>query len=230
MPTIKFSVRYNGEIIKVEYDSSIKLLNFILDFEAKHTNYISLHPLMNNLIVKGKLIDYVKFRNEKLGNLIKENQIVVFIRCEHLNCGGGPELLTVDLSKNKIKEITQSKKVLWYNCRIDGLNILSICKNKKCTAYNDDISIKIGFIQDWYLIDKVDKVVKCPCCGNNVEPDNYSFKNCFFQINYIMKVENDYESGTIKSKTGFNSEVEFDKKIIGIANFVKITFTTTNFK
>ena len=45
-----------------------------------------------------------------------------------------------------------------------------------------------------------------------------------------MKVENDYESGTIKSKTGFNSEVEFDKKIIGIANFVKITFTTTNFK
>ena len=67
-----------------------------------------------------------------------------------------------------------------HNLRIDGLNILSIFNNKKFIAYNNAISIKIRFVQDWYLIDKLGETIKCPCCGNNVESDNYSFKNCFF--------------------------------------------------
>ena len=233
MPIIKFQVKLkdNKEGIDitfdVAYDSSTTIRNFIKDFARKINmteenlmkKYVFFFPIrgFNNFI------SYF-MSNSKLGDIIKENQIVYLSRPVIRPIIIGGDLSIVDISKNKTKEFEQSENTPWYNLGGDGLNILSKCRNKECIAYNNDICINIGYVLNWDFFTNSDKKIKCPCCGNNVKLLNIGFKNCSYHIQYRAKINGDYESRANKGTTTSDKFVIFDIKESGKVDYYKLVF------
>ena len=56
---------------------------------------------------------------------------------------GGLPMLFSDVSKNKTKELTFSKKAPSYRKVTKGINIFGICKFKKCLAYQKEVVVRI---------------------------------------------------------------------------------------
>ena len=232
MPIIKFQVKLkdNKEGIDitfdVAYDSSTTIRNFIKDFARKINmteenlmkKYVFFFPIrgFNNFI------SYF-MSNSKLGDIIKENQIVYLSRPVIRPIIIGGDLSIVDISKNKTKEFEQSENTPWYNIGGDGLNILSKCRNKECIAYNDEICINIGYVQNWDTFTNSDKI-KCPCCGYKVKPLNFAFKHCSYLIQYNIKINGDYEGRTNKGTTISDKFVIFDINESGNADYYKLVF------
>ena len=217
MPIIKFQVKwkdYKEDIDKtfdVAYDSSTTIRNFIKDFARKIN--MTEETLSKKYIFRFSFRGFNNFigiylSNTKLGNIIKENQIIYLTRPGGFISIGG-ELSIVDVSKNKTKEFEQSENTPWYNIGGDGLNILSKCRNKECNAYNDEICINIGYVQNWDTFTNSDKI-KCPCCGYKVKPLNFAFKHCSYLIQYNIKINGDYEGRTNKGTTISDKFVMFD--------------------
>ena len=221
MSIINFKVNENGKITNVAYNSSISVKQFILDFTSKNTDYISIDPQIYIFSIGSKLLNSKKFINTKIGLLIKENDVVDLSIKYNKEYGG--ELTTVDISKNKTKEFEQSENTPWYNIGGDGLNILSKCRNKECIAYNDEICINIGYVQNWDTFTNSDKI-KCPCCGYKVKPLNFAFKHCSYLIQYNIKINGDYEGRTNKGTTISDKFVIFDIKESGNADYYKLVF------
>ena len=222
MSMIKFKISDNGNIVQVAYDSSMIVKEFILDFTSKYTGFISFDPNIYSFKASGKFLNSPKFINKKLCDLIKENQTVYFVRKHVLNYSGG-ELSTVNISKNKTKEIQHTPNDIWYKYKNNGLNILSKCRNKECIAYNDDICINIGYVQNWDIFTNLDEI-NCPCCGNKVKPLNFAFKHCSYLIQYNIKINGDYEGRTNKRTTISDKFVIFDIKESGNADYYKLVF------
>ena len=222
MSMIKFKISDNGNIVQVAYDSSMIVKEFILDFTSKYTGFISFDPDIYSFKASRKFLNSPKFINKKLCELIKENQTVYFFRQMDLHYSGG-ELSTVNISKNKTKEIQHTPNDIWYNYKNNGLNILSKCRNKECIAYNDDICINIGYVQNWDIFTNSDKI-KCPCCGYKVKPLNFAFKHCSYLIQYNIKINGDYEGRTNKGTTISDKFVIFDIKESGNADYYKLVF------
>lgn len=72
---------------------------------------------------------------KEYGNILvkKANEII----------GGGFPMLFSDVSKNKTKELTISKKAPSYRKITKGINIFGICKFKKCLAYQKEVVVRI---------------------------------------------------------------------------------------
>ena len=232
MPIIKFQVKWidNKEDIDktfdVAYDSSTTIRNFIKDFARKIN--MTEETLSKKYIFRFSIRGFNNFigiylSNTKLGNIIKENQIIYLTRPGGFISIGG-ELSIVDVSKNKTKEYEQFENTPWYNLGGDGLNILSKCRNKECIAYNNDICINIGFVKNWDIFTNIDRKINCPCCGNKVKPLNIGFKNCSYHIQYRAKINGDYESRTNKGTTISDKFVLFDIKESGRADYYKLVF------
>ena len=225
MSIINFKVNDQGKVISVSYDASITIKDFILDYLAKHCNYVSLDPNVYIFKAGGKILNSQRYLDKQLKELIRTDSIVYFTRKQDMHYSGGIE--TVDISKNKTKEVSPGKSGLSYRYASEGLNIRATCKNNNCIAYNDVVYIQIGYVQNWNLFDHLEDKVVCPSCKEMVNPENYYFKKCFYKIDFIKnsdgKMIEDYISGSASS----DNYKTFDEDENWKAKYDKLVFNVT---
>lgn len=83
--SISFKVSDNGNIINVTYSGEITCEAFILDFTKKNTNLQTTDPNVYTFKASGKIINGPVFKNKLLKDIIKDQQIVYFVRKKNMN-------------------------------------------------------------------------------------------------------------------------------------------------
>lgn len=225
MSIINFKVNDQGKVISVSYDASITIKDFIRDYLAKNSNYVSLDPNVNIFKAGGKILNSQRYLDKLLKDVIQTDSIVYFTRKQDMHYSSGIE--TVDISKNKTKEVSPAKNVPSYRYANKGLNIRATCKNNNCIAYNDVVYIQIGYVQNWNLFDHLEDKVVCPSCKEMVNPENYYFKKCFYKIDYIKNCDGKMKSGSISGSASSDNYKTFDEEESGKAIFAKLVFNVT---
>ena len=226
MSIINFKVDDEGKVISVSYDASITIKDFILDYLAKHCKNEPQDPNQYSFLFNGKLLNSPRFRllDKQLKDVIKTDSIVKLRRAYRFD-GAGIE--TVDISKNKTKEVSPAKSAPSYRYASKGLNIRATCKNNNCIAYNDVVYIQIGYVQNWNLFEHLEDKVLCPSCKEMVNPENYYFKKCFYKIDYIKNCDGKMKSGSISGSASSDNYKTFDEEESGKAIFAKLVFNVT---
>ena len=159
-----------------------------------------------------------------LGNLgISEGKTYTFTCI--IEVTGGFE--TVDVSKNNTSEYNPAKSGPYYRQGCNGLCIQSTCKNSRCEAYNDRIYVKIGYVNNWSLLEHQDEQVLCPCCKDMVKPENYWFKDCYYKINFIKENDGKFEKGCVDGYANSDKYKTFNEEQSGKAIFTKLVFNVT---
>ena len=225
MSIINFKVNDQGKVISVSYDASITIKDFIRDYLAKNSNYVSLDPNVNIFKAGGKILNSQRYLDKLLKDVIQTDSIVYFTRKQDMHYSSGIE--TVDISKNKTKEVSPAKNVPSYRYANKGLNIRATCKNNNCIAYNDVVYIQIGYVQNWNLFEHLEDKVLCPSCKEMVNPENYYFKKCFYKIDYIKNCDGKMKSGSISGSASSDNYKTFDEEESGKAIFAKLVFNVT---
>lgn len=91
-------------------------------------------------------------------------------------------------SNSSIKKINLGKNALKWRLILPGLNLLGICKNKKCIAYKKEVIYTTlersqipeeGFIFD--MLESSNKI-KCPMCNKIFLPNTCGFYKCEYQF------------------------------------------------
>lgn len=83
--SISFKVSDNGNIINVIYSGEITCEAFILDFTKKNTSLQTTDPNVYTFKANGKIINSPTFKNKLLKDIIKDQQIVYFVRKQNMN-------------------------------------------------------------------------------------------------------------------------------------------------
>ena len=224
MSIINFNVFDNYKNINVSYDASITIRDFILDYLAKNWDNVSLDT--NEFVFKigAKVLN--SRLNVKLGDVIRKDSTVTVHRKKNLSYSGGG-IETVDVSKNRTKEVSPGKGGPSYRYASNGLNIRATCKNSSCIAYNEVVYIQIGYVQNWKLFDHLEDKVLCPSCKEMVKPENYYFKKCFYKIDFIKDSDGKMEKGSISGSASSDNFKTFDEGESGKAIFAKLVFNVT---
>ncbi len=224
MSIINFNVFDNYKNINVSYDASITIRDFILDYLAKNWDNVSLDT--NEFVFKigAKVLN--SRLNVKLGDVIRKDSTVTVHRKMDLHYSGGG-IETVDVSKNRTKEVSPGKGGPSYRYASNGLNIRATCKNSSCIAYNEVVYIQIGYVQNWKLFDHLEDKVLCPSCKEMVKPENYYFKKCFYKIDFIKDSDGKMEKGSISGSASSDNFKTFDEGESGKAIFAKLVFNVT---
>jgi len=224
MSIINFNVFDNYKNINVSYDASITIRDFILDYLAKNWDNVSLDT--NEFVFKigAKVLN--SRLNVKLGDIIRKDSTVKVHRKMDLHYSGGG-IETVDVSKNRTKEVSPGKGGPSYRYASNGLNIRATCKNSSCIAYNEVVYIQIGYVQNWKLFDHLEDKVLCPSCKEMVKPENYYFKKCFYKIDFIKDSDGKMEKGSISGSASSDNFKTFDEGESGKAIFAKLVFNVT---
>ena len=226
MSIINFKVDDEGKVISVSYDASITIKDFIRDYLAKNNNYPTLDAKAYNFNdVDGRNLNSKGYLDKQLKDVIKTDSILRLRRECRLRGGGGIE--TVDISKNKTKEVSPGKSGPSYRYASKGLNIRATCKNNNCIAYNEVVYIQIGYVQNWNLFEHLEDKVVCPSCKEMVNPENYYFKKCFYKIDYIKNCDGKMERGSISGSASSDNYKTFDEEESGKAIFAKLVFNVT---
>ena len=224
MSIINFNVFDNYKNINVSYDASITIRDFILDYLAKNWDNVSLDT--NEFVFKiGAKVLNLRL-NVKLGDVIRKDSTVTVHRKMDLHYSGGG-IETVDVSKNRTKEVSPGKGGPSYRYASNGLNIRATCKNSSCIAYNEVVYIQIGYVQNWKLFDHLEDKVLCPSCKEMVKPENYYFKKCFYKIDFIKDSDGKMEKGSISGSASSDNFKTFDEGESGKAIFAKLVFNVT---
>ena len=221
----------DGKIIPISINSSstvrellmeyLKLQNEALDFASNNLSFmLGAQPLLKEQYLDKKIKHIRQFKPEA----------IIRVRYKFNVKGGGNGIRTVDISENNTRTISFSSTAPDYREVCDGLNIMSICKNKNnsCDALNDVIYIKIGFVKNWNLCENLEKKVKCPVCDGRVKPLNYGFTNCNYEIEYEKEVDDGYEDGKVNGKAEENEFKIFNESESGTAVFPKLIFNITH--
>ena len=226
MSIINFKVcgKYENKQNNVSYDASITIRDFILDYLAKNCDNVSLDT--NKFVFKIGLKVLNSRLDVKLGDVIpKDSTVTVYREKEIHYSGGGIE--TVDVSKNRTKEVSPGKGGPSYRYASNGLNIRATCKSGSCVAYNEVVYIQIGYVQNWKLFDHLEDKVLCPSCKEMVKPENYYFKKCFYKIDFIKDSDGKMEKGSISGSASSDNFKTFDEGESGKAIFAKLVFNVT---
>lgn len=85
MSDISFKVSDNGKIINVEYSGEMTCEQFILDFTKKYTNHQSSDPDIYTFKASGKILNSNSFKYKQLKDIIKDQQIVSFVRKKNIS-------------------------------------------------------------------------------------------------------------------------------------------------
>lgn len=152
-----------------------------------------------------------------------ENDDVITSNERSRGGGGYFGISTIDVSKNKTKNLGFDKEAPDYRLVSYGLNIQSKCKNKNCKAYEDIIYIQFNYVTKWNLLENIDKV-RCPVCNSRVKPINFGFFNCKYEIEYEKDEDDEIKSGTISGESGEKDFIVFDDYSSGKAIFIKLIF------
>lgn len=153
---------------------------------------------------------------------IKPDCIITVIKSDDIIGGGG--IKTVDFTKNITKEYKPSSNGPSYQIGCNGLCIQSTCKNEECEAYNERIYIRIGYVSNWNLFDHQEDQVVCPSCNEMVNAENYWFKDCYYQINFIKTIDGRPKKSSIDGEASSDKYKTFDEKASGKAIFTKLVF------
>ena len=218
----------DGKIIPISINSSSTVRELLMEYlKLQNEAYIFDYSFMLGAqpLLKERYLD-------KQINQIRafKPEAIIRVRNNFNVKGGGNGITTVDISKNNTRTISFSSTAPYYREVCDGLNIMSICKNKNnsCDALNDVIYIKIGFVKNWNLCENLEKKVKCPVCDGRVKPLNYGFTNCNYEIEYEKEVDDGYEDGKVNGKAEGNEFKLFNESESGTAVFPKLIFNITH--
>ena len=69
-----------------------------------------------------------------------------------------------------------------------GINLIDVCENQKCKAYNQEVYPKIH--DENYSITKNNGQMKCPICNTICLSKNITFYNCYYNC-YGKKYDED---------------------------------------
>jgi hypothetical protein len=225
MSIINFKVDDEGKVISVSYDASITIKDFIRDYLAKKSYYVTLDTNVYIFKFGVKILNSQRCLDKLLKDVIRTDSIVYFTKKKEIQYAGGIE--TMDISKNKTKEVSPAKSAPSYRYASKGLNIRATCKNNNCIAYNEVVYIQIGYVQNWNLFEHLEDKVVCPSCKEMVNPENYYFKKCFYKIDFIKnsdgKMIEDYISGSASS----DNYKTFDEDENWKAKYDKLVFNVT---
>ena len=222
----------DGKIIPISINSSSTVRELLMEYLKLQNKDYTLDYASNNLsfIIGAQSLLKERYLDKQI-NQIREfkPEAIIQVRYIHNVKAGGGGITTVDISKNNTRTISFSSTAPYYREVCDGLNIMSICKNKNnsCDALNDVIYIKIGFVKNWNLCENLEKV-KCPVCGGRVKPLNYGFTNCNYEIEYEKEVDDGYEDGKVNGKAEENEFKLFNESESGTAVFPKLIFNITH--
>lgn len=89
MTIINFKVNDNGQIINVSYDGEWTCEQFMRDFTKKNTNYESIDQNVYTFKVQTKFLNSEKFKSRKLKEIIRDQQIVNFVRKQNMSYSYG---------------------------------------------------------------------------------------------------------------------------------------------
>ena len=225
--------KQDGRKIPISINSSSTVRELLMEYLKLQNEAYTLDYASNNLsFIIGDLPLLKERYLDKQINQIREFKPEAFIQVRRTYNvdGGGGGITTVDISKNNTRTISFSSTAPYYREVCDGLNIMSICKNKNnsCDALNDVIYIKIGFVKNWNLCENLEKKVKCPVCDGRVKPLNYGFTNCNYEIEYEKEVDDGYEDGKVNGKAEGNEFKLFNESESGTAVFPKLIFNITH--
>lgn len=77
---LDFRVEDQGVTVNVSYDENMTAENFMLDYLAKHTNYVSLDKKFYTFMANAKCWNSPKFLKTALKDLIRSNGLVKLTR------------------------------------------------------------------------------------------------------------------------------------------------------
>ena len=222
--------RQDGRKIPISINSSSTVRELLMEYLKLQNEAYTLDYALNNLSFIIGSLPLIKHLDKQINQIraFKPEAIIEVRNIDHVvGCGG---ITTVDISKNNTRTISFSSTAPYYREVCDGLNIMSICKNKNnsCDALNDVIYIKIGFVKNWNLCENLEKKVKCPVCDGRVKPLNYGFTNCNYEIEYEKEVDDGYEDGKVNGKAEENEFKLFNESESGTAVFPKLIFNITH--
>ena len=111
---------------------------------------------------------------------LDDNANILVIETGGVKGYGGLPMLFSDVSKNKTKELTLSKRAPSYRKITKGINIFGICKFKKCLAYQKEVVVRIKK-KKFDLIEERNDLF-CPECETLIVPKTVGFYLCKFKI------------------------------------------------
>ena len=85
MSNISFKVNDNGKIINVKYSGEITCEQFIVDFTSKNANLGTSDPNIYTFKANGKILNSPLFKNKQLKEIVKDQQIVYFVRKKNMS-------------------------------------------------------------------------------------------------------------------------------------------------
>ena len=138
MVTINFEVHDDeGCIVRVSYDSSITIRDFILDYTKKNTSCSSVDPKIYGFYCGARILNSSKFLDCKLGDIIKENSIVNFIILGVICSSGAWYCKTIN-----IKFIKLPKGFIYNNHNPEIFGLLKLCLLKEISQKLSDEQLK----------------------------------------------------------------------------------------
>ena len=185
MPILNFYILDEENNIErvVSYDSSITFEEFALDYLRKQGYYVTLNNEENIFVLKGKILNRQPFVEKTLGELIKEDEKVMFIRKHHYNYAGGYDF-GIDNKEASNEEVlvkgNYNKDAAKWNIITKGLNVRGKCENHSCEAYNEKVDCQIGL--GIFDVEKDYGKIKCPMCKERIHPLTCYFCECKYKI------------------------------------------------
>ena len=149
---------------------------------------------------------------------------IFIVATKRIKAAGGLPMLFSDVSKNKTKELTFSKKAPSYRKVIKGINIFGICTFKKCRAYQKEVVVRIKKKKFDFVEERND--LFCPECEALIVPKTVGFYLCKFII-YGKKLENGQEQEfSNKSDEASNKDTlkYFDPELSGNVMITQLIF------
>jgi hypothetical protein len=101
--SINFKVSDNGNLINVSYNGEMTCEEFILDFTKNNTNLQTSDPNVYTFKASGKILNSPIFIKKKLKDIVKDQQIVYFVRKQNMHYS--------KINKNKYYIYNLNKKI-----------------------------------------------------------------------------------------------------------------------
>ena len=209
------------------FPRTTKIEDALIQFLQKTNSIIDLSVEKTTFFFKGKILNKSHYLQKSLSEIFKfENNIVKVMDNGSVIGGGGFfGIETIDISKNKTKNIGFSSWGPYYRSVWYGLNIQSKCKNKVVLHMKILFMLRLGLskIGIYYVIVKKLYVRNV----RKVVPLNFGFFNCKYEIEY-EKIEDDgYKSGRVNGASGKREFIVFDQYSSGKASFTQLIFNIT---
>ena len=199
----------NKKVIEIEFEKTDTIRMVFEKIKQKTGETFSL------LNISGEGVSERDF-NKTLEDFDLEDGYNILIS-EYYNGGGfdpigmGIDMADISNKKGLIRGNYDTNAPKWRKAE-KGLNILGICKNNCCEAYNEAVICRIG-MGEFDLVGDADEI-KCPICFNEINPITCVFCECQYKFEGKKKL-------VVKLKKLFLIGIEL-KKIMNFMSLKKV--------